>query len=204
MRKATQSRSELVAAALMVYGALTAITLGVAFVREKNPLATTAWLPISTAAGHALSVVLGLALFAATAASTRAFVKRWEWARALHADLRPVVSNTGDGTLVVLGLTSAVAEELFFRGLLTTAIGVVLSSLAFGVLHQLRGRARFVWAAWATVMGFLFAGIFVATGSLAGAILAHALINVTNLRYLRDTDVTPAKPRRLGGLLEKA
>jgi membrane protease YdiL (CAAX protease family) len=58
-----------------------------------------------------------------------------------------------------------------------------------------------VWAIWATVMGVLFAALFLATGSLLGPILAHAAINVANLRFLRDTAVEPPKPRRLGGLL---
>jgi membrane protease YdiL (CAAX protease family) len=197
----TERRAELVAPALVVYGTLTAITLGFAFVREKSPLVADSWLGLTSIASHGTSVAVGLLLFAVTAAATRAFVKRWAWARALHADLRPVVRNAGDSTLVVLAVTSSLAEELFFRGLLTTTIGVVLSSLAFGVLHQIQGRARWIWAGWATVMGLLFASLFLATGSLLGPIAAHALINVANLRYLRDTDVTPPKPRRLGGLL---
>lgn len=197
-------RADLVVPALLVYGALTAVTLGFAFVRQKSPLATEGWLGLSPALGHAASVALGVVLFVATAAATRLFVRRWAWARALHSGLRPVVTGAGDATLVVLGVTSAVAEELFFRGLLATTLGLVLSSLAFGVLHQIRGRARWVWAAWATVMGFLFGALFLATGSLVGPIVAHALINVANLRYLRDTDVEPPKPRRLGGLLRGA
>ena len=65
----------------------------------------------------------------------------------------------------------------------------------------MRGRARWVWAAWATVMGLLFGALMLATESLLGPIVAHAAINVANLRFLRDTDVEPDKPRRLGGLL---
>ena len=133
--------------------------------------------------------------------ATRAFVKRWGWARMLHADLRPAVQGAGDATILVLGLASGVAEELFFRGLLAPALGLVVSSLAFGGLHQLRGRAGWIWAAWAAVMGLLFGALFFATGSLLGSIVAHVSINVANLRFLRDTDVEPKKPRRLGGLL---
>ena len=62
----------------------------------------------------------------------------------------------------------ASSEELFFRGLLATTIGLIASSLAFGLLHQMRGRVRWVWAGWATVMGLLFGALFLATGSLLG------------------------------------
>ena len=51
-------------------------------------------------------------------------------------------------------------------------------------------------------LSLAFGGLFLATGSLLGPIVAHVAINVTNLRYLRDNDVTP-KPRRLGGLLAR-
>ena len=131
------------------------------------------------------------------------FVKRWGWARALHADLRPAVRHAGEGTILVLGIASSASEELFFRGLLTSTFGLIASSLAFGLLHQMRGRVRWVWAGWATVMGFLFGALFLATGSLLGPLLAHAAINVANLRFFRDTDVEPPKPRRLGGLLQR-
>jgi uncharacterized protein len=187
--------------ALAVYGGLTVLTLGIAAARNDNPLATDAWLTLEGALSHATSVAGGIALAAATIWATRAFVRRWSWARALHHDLRPSVHDAGDATLVVLGIASAVAEELFFRGLLAPLIGVLLSSVAFGALHQLRGRAGWIWAGWATVMGLLFGGLFLATGSLLGPIAAHAVINVANLRFLRDAVVDPPKPRRLGGLL---
>ena len=84
-----------------------------------------------------------------------------------------------------------------------TTFGLIASSLAFGLLHQMRGSVRWVWAAWATVMGLLFGALFLATGSLLGALVAHAAINVTNLRFLRDTDVDVPKRRHLGGLLAR-
>lgn len=190
--------------ALAVYAALTTVTLGIAFARGESPIETDAWLELPAPAGHVASLAAGALLATITVRATRAFVRRWSWARALHSDLRPTVRDAGDITLIVLGLASAVAEELFFRGLLTPVIGVLLSSAAFGALHQLRGRAGLVWAAWATVMGLLFGVLFVATGSLLGPVLAHAAINVANLRFLRDTEVDPPKPRRLGGLLDGA
>ena len=103
---------------------------------------------------------------------------------------------------MVMALASGVGEELFFRGCLTPLVGVFLSSAAFGVLHQVRGRARWAWAGWATVMGLAFATIYELTGHLVGPILAHVTINLVNLRYLRDHD-PEAKPRTLGGLLAR-
>jgi uncharacterized protein len=190
---------------VLVYGVLALVAICAAVARGQSPLAAEeAWLPLGGPLGHVASIVGGVALAAATIKATRQFVRRWSWARALHADLRPGIRHAGEGAVVVLGIASAVSEELFFRGLLATTFGLIASSLAFGLLHQTRGRVRWVWAGWATVMGLLFGALFLATGSLLGPILAHAAINVVNLRFLRDTDVEPKKPRHLGGLLGEA
>lgn len=190
--------------ALLVYGALAVVTLGVAFARDESPIETESWLGLSGWTGLSLSVLGGGALAAATVRATRVLVKRAGWAKMLHADLRPAVRDAGDGTLVVLGLASGVSEELFFRGLIVPVLGLFLSALAFGALHRLRGRVGWIWASWAAVMGCLFGGLFVVTGSLVGPIVAHVVINVMNLRFLRDTDVEPKPARRLGGLLGRA
>ena len=190
---------------VFVYGALSTVAVCGALARGQSPIAAEAWLPLGGGAlGHAVSIAAGIALALATIKATRHFVRRWGWARALHVDLRPAIRHAGEGTILVLGIASAASEELFFRGLLATAIGLIASSLAFGLLHQMRGRVRWVWAAWATVMGFLFGALFLATGSLLGPLLAHAIINVANLRFIRDTDVEAPRPRRLGGLLGDA
>ncbi len=189
---------------VIIYGALSLVAVSAATARGQSPIASDAWLPLTRPMGHGLSLVLGVVLGVLTVVATRSFVRRWTWARALHADLRPAVSNASEGTIVVLGISSALGEELFFRGLLATTFGLVASSLAFGLLHQMRGRVRWVWAGWATVMGFLFGAIFLATGSLLGALVAHAAINIANLRFLRDTHVAEPKRRHLGGLLERS
>lgn len=191
--------------ALLVYGAITLVTLGVAFVRDVSPIETAAWLDVLPLwSRHILSIIGGIALALGTVRATRALVGRASWAKALHSDLRPVVRDASDGTILILGLASGIAEELFFRGLLTSLLGLILSSIAFGALHQLRGRAGWVWTIWAGLMGLLFGALFLATGSLVGPIVAHAGINVINLRFLRDTDVEPRAPRELGGLLGRA
>ena len=189
--------------ALGIYGGFTVITLAVAWALGRSPITAEAWLPGPEIGLHAASIAVGLFIAAVTVRATRALVKRWSWVRALHADLRPAIHDAGDVTLVVLGIASAVGEELFFRGLLAPALGLVLSSLAFGMLHQLRGRAGWVWTGWATLMGLVFGALFLATGSLLGPLVAHAAINVANLRFLRDTEVDPPKPRRLGGLYSR-
>jgi uncharacterized protein len=185
-----------------VYSVVGALATGVSLLLGRNPMACDGWLGTRGMASWLLSLGLGLLLGSTTIAATPAMVRRWRWARALHLALRPAVHRAGNAVLVSVALASAMGEELLFRGLLVPLVGVVASSIAFGLLHQIRGRARWGWMAWATIMGALFGTVFALTGSLAGPLLAHAVINHSNLRFLRDND--PAPPRRpLGGLLRR-
>ena len=182
----------------LAYAMLGTIAVLVALALGHDPIACEAWLGTTGALSVGLSAVLGAATAVATVALTRVVVRRWGWARELHGDLRPAVRHSGDVAIVVMALASGIGEELLFRGLLTPLLGVLLSSLAFGFLHQVRGRARWAWAAWATLMALVFAVTFRLTGSLAGPVIAHVAINIANLRYLRDTevDLPPHLPKR--------
>ncbi len=159
------------------------------------------WLTLSGVSSHVYSTLIGLAFGALVAFSTRIFVTRYAWARNLHRELRPVARDLSSLGIVLVAAFSALGEELWFRGLLQAWVGLWLQALAFGVVHsQLRGPARWAWISWATIMGLAFGAVFALTGSLAGPIAAHALINCLNLNYLKSHDPEPRR-RALGGLL---
>jgi membrane protease YdiL (CAAX protease family) len=184
------------------YAAVGAVAIGASLALGRNPIACDAWIGARGAASWVLSVGLGLLLGATTIAATRIMVRRTGWARELYFALRPAVQGESGAMLLVVAVASGTGEELFFRGLLVPFVGVIASSIFFGALHQIRGRARWGWMAWATLMGLLFASVFAATGSLAGPLIAHAAINHANLRFLRDNHAAPRR-RPLGGLLRR-
>jgi membrane protease YdiL (CAAX protease family) len=192
---------------LAVYAAVLGVCAAVAVTFGRNPLVTTPWLDLDAASRAMLSAALGVVVGVVMIGATRAMMNRAAWARALHADLRPVVRDADDATLFAVAVASGVGEEVLFRGLLVPAIGIVLSSIVFGAVHQVRGRARWGWMLWAALTGLLFAIVFQLTGNLLGAVIGHALVNAVNLRVLRDVEPrtsSPAiqpRPRRLGGLL---
>jgi len=72
-------------------------------------------------------------------------------------------------------------EEMLFRGLLQPAIGIVWSSLIFGLLHVGPDRRYAPWTLMAIGMGFAFGGLHYYTGNLLAPILAHFTINHFNL-----------------------
>lgn len=185
------------------YGALGALGASLSVAFGGGAVTRTPWFPESRLEGFVASLVLGLAGAALAVIVTHALLRRARWARALHGELRPIVSGEGRGVIALMALASGVGEELFFRGFLSVTTGVVLSSLAFGALHQVRGRGRIGWAASAFVMGVFLSLLYGVTGQLVGCVVAHVLVNGVNLQYLRDHDPAP-KPRKLGGLLARA
>lgn len=151
----------------------------------------TPWLSLQPVVAQITSVATGVALACAVVLGTRVAVARFAWARRFHHDLRPVARDLTLGHVLLLAGLSSLGEELLFRGLLVPWIGVLASAVVFGLAHQIRGPSRWVWIAWATVVGVGFGTIFAATGSLLGPLVAHATINAVNLAFLRDYDPGP-------------
>lgn len=181
--------------------ALGAVAVGHVFDRGSLLAYPGAWLPLEGVEAHAFSLVLGGVFAAAVVLVTRVLVENTKWAKALHRDLRPMtVALDGTGIFAIAAL-SALAEELVFRGLLMPWLGLVPQALLFGVVHaQLSGPSRWVWVAWASVVGLALGAMFGLTGSLLGPMLAHALINGLNLAFLKSHDTAPPR-NSLGGLL---
>ncbi len=151
---------------------------------------------------HAVSIGMGLGLGVAVIVSSRLLVGRIEWARELHSDLRPLARQLSGGSIVAVAVLSSLGEELLFRGLLQPWLGLVGQAVVFGLAHQLKGRSRLPWILWTMAVGLAFGAVFQASGSLAGALVAHALVNCVNLQFLKQHDPRPAQ-KALGGLLNE-
>lgn len=175
----------------VVYAFMAAIAVTISLALRDGPAweHPAPWLALRKPEAIALSAGLGLTLAALVIAATRIVVARAAWGQRLLRDLRPMARGLGLGHILVLSGLSSLGEELLFRGLLTPALGVVLSASLFGLAHQIDGPSRWVWVGWAVVIGFGLGAIFVATGSLVGPLLAHAIMNAVNLSYLRDNQV---------------
>lgn len=192
-----------VAYALVALGAL---AVGQGFERGSLFHFRDPWLPLSGGEAHAFSLLLGVAFAGAVVVGTRALVEHTSWAKNLHRDLRPMTEGLDPTGIAVIATLSSLAEELVFRGLLMPwlgAWGVWLQAVLFGLAHaQLSGPSRWVWVAWASVVGLVLGLMFGTTGSLFGPLLAHALVNGLNLHYLRSHDTSPPR-HSLGGLLSE-
>jgi uncharacterized protein len=160
------------------------------------------WLQLDPTVAALYSLLLGVTFAAAVVLGSRLSVRRFAWARRLHEAFRPFATHLSGTTIVALALASGVGEEALFRGLLDPALGLLPQAVLFGLVHQLPGPSRWVWIAWAGIVGLGLGVIFELTGSLLGPIVAHTLINGLNLNYLRLAE-HKAQSRGLGGLLDR-
>lgn len=84
--------------------------------------------------------------------------------------------------LIWLGLLPGLSEELLFRGVMLSDLGVntlalVVSSLSFGILH-FSGEKQWPYVIWATVVGFILGYSAIATDNLLVPIIAHVFTNL--------------------------
>lgn len=88
-----------------------------------------------------------------------------------------LMRSTNGLIFVVVGavLIAPISEELFFRAFLLPRIGIVFSSLFFGVVHV--GYGSIVEIVGAVLMGAVFALIFRSSKSITPCILLHMTYN---------------------------
>jgi len=135
------------------------------------------------------SLLCGLAVGGTLVFLSRLALYRFEWARALHRELRHMLFPLAEVEIVVLAAASSVGEELFFRGALLPAVGLVLSSAIFALLHIGPKARHLPWTASSFGAGLLFGAIFLWTGDLSGPVAAHFLVNFLNLRHVAQVEL---------------
>ncbi len=131
-----------------------------------------------------LDTGLGLAVAAATIALSRKITESTRWGDAMGRALAELLGERSVRDCVVLAVASGVAEEAFFRGALQPALGWLLASLVFGLVHFAPKRDLLPWTGFALCAGLVLGALFEFTGNLVAPIVAHVGINAVNLRRL--------------------
>jgi membrane protease YdiL (CAAX protease family) len=136
-----------------------------------------------------LGLLAGLLIGLGIVFASRLAVHRFEWARALHRDLRALLGPLPGSEILVLSLASSVGEEIFFRGAMLPATNLVVSAAIFALLH-IGPKVRFLpWTVSSFVAGLMFGQLFLWSGDLTGAVVAHFAVNFLNLRHLAEHEL---------------
>ncbi|MFK7992025.1 MAG: lysostaphin resistance A-like protein [Sandaracinaceae bacterium] len=180
-------------ASVLLYGGMSAVALLWGWLADRPLLLLhpEPWWQLEPLFQHAASVAGGLGLGLVTVLFSQLAARRFSWARELHAGFRGLLGEVSAPVILGLALTSGIGEELFFRGAMQPTLGWVITSIVFGVIHIGPDRRFLAWTPFAIAAGFAFGALHEATGSLAGPIVAHVLINYLNLRFIVRTDLGP-------------
>jgi membrane protease YdiL (CAAX protease family) len=177
---------------LILYACMTAATLALqaAFRGSLTQLFVTR---PHLVRGVPTDVALGVGFGLLTVVLTRIASARFEWARRLDAEFHELLRPLGPSDVPALAFMSSLAEELFFRGFLQPLLGLVATSVVFGLAHLPHQRYWIPWTIAAMVMGLAFGWMFEARGALLAPVLAHFTINFFNLHALiRPRGTEPA------------
>lgn len=185
-----QQRIFILRSATALYGLMAAFSFAWAFIREDldlfhHPDPAVHW-------PHGAGLWGGLAAGAAfgwlVAVLSKVAAARAGWARKLLVEMKSVLGTLDWKDALYLAALSALCEELFFRGVLQSHIGLVWSSLIFGLAHIPRNRTFILWTVEAVVLGFCLGLLFVVSGTLAAPVAAHFTINFKNLLFMGRFD----------------
>jgi membrane protease YdiL (CAAX protease family) len=111
-----------------------------------------------------------------------------ESVQTLNKELRALLGNPSSLAIAGLAVSSAVGEEIFFRGALQPLLGFWITAVLFGLLHGGSSRRFRVWTAFAMVAGLLLGGLATYTENLLAPILCHMTINYFNLHLVVGTE----------------
>ena len=155
-----------------------------------NSVAGRPWLHLiwdpdrATAATLVLGLIGGAGFGAVVVLLSRWSVARASWARELYVWFAALLGPLSWADAAALAGLSAVGEEIFFRGAMQASLGLYLTSTIFGAMHPAPRLRLLPWTLSAAIMGLVFGWITEASGNLAGAVMAHFVINFFNLRHV--------------------
>jgi uncharacterized protein len=163
---------------LLVLGVTAIVLLGIAKTWtyfSPVPILKLFWNPIHAGWGIGLAITI-------TIASTVIYQVWQAYRESADFYLDLILKPLALPDLIWIGLLPGLSEELLFRGVILPEfgmnwIGVLLSSLCFGVMHM-SSLKQWSYVLWATLIGGVFAWSVILSGNLLVPIVAHILTNL--------------------------
>ena len=174
------SRSQLLRIALLVEGAVLLLAVLLALWLDINLLPLSNDLGRDVAVGS-LAAVLPAALFILSLSRQ---ARRILWIGSLQKtllSLQGIFSQARVLDLVAISLIAGIAEEVLFRGVIQTQLGILPASILFGLAHLITPT----YAVIATIMGIYIGTLYQVFDSLLIPIQLHFIYDLFALLYLR-------------------
>jgi membrane protease YdiL (CAAX protease family) len=132
----------------------------------------------------------------------RLFKNSIKWIDALrqiiYAEVAPLFKDLNLADIVLIAVSSGFCEESFFRGVMQTQIGLIPTSIIFGLVHCPAPR-YLSYGLWAAGAGLFLGYLRDYTGSVWAPIIAHGLSNLIVIIYLGYFfKVEPPEAKKVG------
>jgi membrane protease YdiL (CAAX protease family) len=111
----------------------------------------------------------------------------------IEHDVSPLFKNIHVWSIGLIAILSGLSEEIFFRGVLQSQFGLLLSSIIFGCAHIWK-KTAISYGIYAAVIGLYFGMLYTLTGSLWTPVIAHIINNFVAILYYIQT--TASQPER--------
>jgi membrane protease YdiL (CAAX protease family) len=171
-------RQKLLGTAIAVYATMAGIAIVWSLI-TGHPLF---WIGERPSLGSVvLFAVLGAAGGVGVVLLSRIFLEQYEWAKSLSDWFAEVLGPITVRDALILALLSGIAEEMLFRGAIQPTLGVIPTTILFGLCHWPPRKELRPWTAMTAVLGLLFGVATEVSGHLTAAIVAHFVINFINL-----------------------
>lgn len=108
-------------------------------------------------------------------------VNLFGWARKLKEEFGLMIGGQKKWQIPILAIISGIGEEVFFRGAVQYHLGLLPTSIIFGLVHFPINRRFIAWPIFAILIGLLLGWQYIYTKSLVTPIITHSLINFFNL-----------------------
>jgi hypothetical protein len=171
-------RQKLLSTAIAVYSTMAAVAIVWSLITGR-PLF---WVEAPPSFGSVvLWSLIGAAGGIGVVLASRVLLDQYPWAKSLADWFAEVLGPISVRDALILALLSGFAEEMLFRGALQPSLGLVPTTILFGLCHWPPRKELRPWTILTGCLGLLFGIATAVSGHLTAAIVAHFVINFINL-----------------------
>ncbi len=135
----------------------------------------------------ALATLLGLGFLGAAVLliANYLFEEQFPSFKIFRHVLMQMIGSATVPVALYLAFISAIGEELLFRAAVQPVLGLIGTSLLFGLLHLGPQGLISVWTLWAIISGLMLGWMFDSTGNLWPSLICHFMVNAVSMLTLR-------------------
>ncbi|MFO7849517.1 MAG: CPBP family intramembrane glutamic endopeptidase, partial [Spirochaetia bacterium] len=105
-------------------------------------------------------------------------------ARRMFRAMEDALGGIGYCGAAILAASSALGEEMFFRGAVQPSLGILAASLLFALSHFPIRKELLLWPFYALIMGLILGTLRNLGGDIWSAVLLHFLVNFFGLVFI--------------------